>query len=78
MAIGLGAAEAAPRHSGKAQADRATTGSIRQSEQLNQNTVAIVSGNPNGTYLQVAYDMSAVLDDAERLRVLPVVGKGGA
>jgi TRAP transporter TAXI family solute receptor len=83
MAMSLGAAEAAPRQSGKAHGAQAAsadaTGSIRQQgERLNQNTVAIVSGNPNGTYLQVAYDLSAVLDDADRLRVLPVVGKGGA
>jgi uncharacterized protein len=36
-----------------------------------------VSGNPNGTYLYLAYDMSAVLDDGNELRVLPVIGKGG-
>jgi uncharacterized protein len=46
-------------------------------EKLNQNTVTIVSGNPNGTYLYLAYDMSAVLDDGNELRVLPVIGKGG-
>lgn len=46
------------------------------SERLNQNTVTVISGNPNGTYLFFAYDMSAVLDDADNLRVLPVVGKG--
>ena len=46
-------------------------------EQLNQNTVTVISGNPNGTYLYLAYDMSAVLDDGNDLRVLPVVGKGG-
>lgn len=45
-------------------------------ERLNQNTVAIVTGAPSGTYLQVAYDMSAVLDTGDELRVLPVVGKG--
>jgi TRAP transporter TAXI family solute receptor len=45
-------------------------------ERLNQNTVAIVTGAPSGTYLQVAYDMSAVLDNGDELRVLPVVGKG--
>src|SRR6185312_11710445 len=39
--------------------------------------VTIVSGNPNGTYLYLAYDMSAVLDDGNELRVLPVIGKGG-
>jgi TRAP transporter TAXI family solute receptor len=46
------------------------------SERLNQNTVTVISGNPNGTYLFFAYDMSAVLDDGDNLRVLPVVGKG--
>jgi TRAP transporter TAXI family solute receptor len=46
------------------------------SERLNQNTVTVISGNPNGTYLFFAYDMSAVLDNGDDLRVLPVVGKG--
>jgi TRAP transporter TAXI family solute receptor len=46
-------------------------------DKLNQNTVTVVSGNPNGTYLYLAYDMSAVLDDGNELRVLPVIGKGG-
>jgi TRAP transporter TAXI family solute receptor len=45
-------------------------------ERLNQNTVTVISGNPNGTYLFFAYDMSAVLDDGDELRVLPVIGKG--
>lgn len=47
-------------------------------EQLNANTVTIISGRPNGTYLYFAYDMSAVLDDGKSLRVLPIVGKGAA
>ncbi|NJO35108.1 MAG: TAXI family TRAP transporter solute-binding subunit [Rhodospirillales bacterium] len=46
-------------------------------DKLNQNTVTVVSGNPNGTYLYLAYDLSAVLDDGDDLRVLPVIGKGG-
>jgi TRAP transporter TAXI family solute receptor len=46
-------------------------------DKLNQNTVTVISGNPNGTYLYLAYDMSAVLDDGNDLRVLPVIGKGG-
>jgi TRAP-type uncharacterized transport system substrate-binding protein len=50
---------------------------------LNANTVTIISGNPNGGFLYTAYDMSAVLDRGKasgwsELRVLPVVGKGGA
>jgi uncharacterized protein len=49
----------------------------QRTEQLNQNTVTVISGNPNGTYLFLAYDLSAVLDEGEELRVLPVIGKGG-
>ena len=48
-------------------------------DELNANTVTIISGNPNGSYLYLAYDMAAVLDDPAGvdLRVLPVVGRGG-
>jgi len=46
-------------------------------DKLNLNTVTVISGNPNGSYLYLAYDMSAVLDDGTALRVLPIVGKGG-
>jgi TRAP transporter TAXI family solute receptor len=49
----------------------------RLGARTNQNTIAIVSGNLNGTYLSIAYDLSAVLDDGDELRVLPIVGKGG-
>jgi uncharacterized protein len=45
-------------------------------ERANQNTVTVISGTPAGTYLAIAYDMSAVLDDGENLRVLAVAGKG--
>jgi TRAP-type uncharacterized transport system substrate-binding protein len=52
---------------------------IYKDEQPNRNTVSIISGSPgsDATYLQVAYDLAAVLSDGENLRVLPVVGKGG-
>jgi TRAP transporter TAXI family solute receptor len=46
-------------------------------ERLNANTIAIVAGNPNATYLTIAYDMSDVLDDGDNFRILPVIGKGG-
>lgn len=46
-------------------------------DQINANTIAVMSGNPNGTYLKMAYDLSAVLDDGDNFRVLPVIGKGG-
>ena len=50
---------------------------VRLGEEINQNTVALVSGNLNATYLSIAYDLSAVLDDGDNLRILPVIGKGG-
>lgn len=46
-------------------------------ERLNSNTIAVIAGNPNATYLTIAYDLSAVLDDGDQFRVLPVIGKGG-
>jgi TRAP transporter TAXI family solute receptor len=46
-------------------------------ERINANTIAIISGNPNATYMSIAYDMSAVLDDGDDFRVLPIIGKGG-
>lgn len=78
------AAEAAPkvRRAVVARTGRevAPVENVRHSERtdrLNQNTTTVISGNPNGTYLFMAYDMSAVLDDGEALRILPVIGKGG-
>ena len=47
-------------------------------DRINANTIAIVSGNVNGTYLSIAYDLSAVLDNGDDFRILPILGKGGA
>jgi uncharacterized protein len=44
--------------------------------QANAGTVGVISGGVDGTYIRIATDLAAVLDDADRLRVLPVVGKG--
>jgi TRAP transporter TAXI family solute receptor len=46
-------------------------------ERVNANTIAVISGNLNATYVTIAYDMSAVLDNGDDFRVLPVIGKGG-
>ncbi len=46
-------------------------------DRINSNTIAIISGNLNATYVTIAYDLSAVLDDGDEFRVLPVIGKGG-
>jgi TRAP transporter TAXI family solute receptor len=46
-------------------------------EKLNANTVAIIAGSPEETYLDITHDLAVVLND-ENLRILPVVGLGGA
>ncbi|WP_018261404.1 TAXI family TRAP transporter solute-binding subunit [Methylobacterium sp. WSM2598] len=44
-------------------------------KRMNAATVSIVTGTPGGTYFRVGADLAFVLDD-ERLRVLPILGKG--
>lgn len=47
-----------------------------QRDRANQGVIAIITGSINGTYIRIASDMAAVLDDSKRLRILPVIGKG--
>ncbi len=47
-------------------------------EQVNANVVTIISATPSGTWLPMTHDMSAVLDNGNNLRVIPMVGKGSA
>jgi TRAP transporter TAXI family solute receptor len=69
------------RRAVRTEAVRAEVAAVRTvnslGERINSNTIALVSGNLNGTYLSIAYDLSAVLDDGDDLRILPIVGKGG-
>jgi len=44
---------------------------------LNANTVSIVAGSPEETYLDITHDLAVLLND-ENLRILPIVGLGGA
>jgi uncharacterized protein len=46
-------------------------------EKLNANTVSIIAGSPEETYLDITHDLAVVLND-ENLRILPIVGQGGA
>jgi TRAP transporter TAXI family solute receptor len=43
---------------------------------INENVVTIMAGSPSGTDLAIVQDLASVLDDGDRLRVLPMVGKG--
>ncbi len=44
--------------------------------QANAGTVGLISGAVQGTYIRIAADLASVLDDGNRLRVLPIVGRG--
>jgi TRAP-type uncharacterized transport system substrate-binding protein len=59
--------------------DYCTGVGIYRNEQVNENTVGIISGSPSAddTYLRVANDLASVLNDSDKLRILPIVGIGG-
>jgi TRAP transporter TAXI family solute receptor len=51
-------------------------GSAQTKQALNQNTVTLITGTIGGTYVQIGADLASVLDDGNKLRVLPIVGRG--
>jgi len=44
--------------------------------QLNDSLITIMAGSPSGTDLTIAHDIAEVLDDEDRFRIVPMVGKG--
>src|SRR5499427_8851312 len=51
-------------------------GSAQTKQALNANTVTVITGTIGGTYVQFGADLSSLLDDGNKLRVLPIVGRG--
>jgi TRAP transporter TAXI family solute receptor len=51
-------------------------GSADTKKALNANTVTLITGTIGGTYVQIGADLASVLDDGNKLRVLPIVGRG--
>ncbi|WP_223971068.1 TAXI family TRAP transporter solute-binding subunit, partial [Bradyrhizobium sp. RD5-C2] len=51
-------------------------GSVGTKQSLNANTVTLISGTIGGTYVQFGADLASVLDDGNKLRILPIVGRG--
>src|SRR5260370_39031990 len=51
-------------------------GSATTKQSLNANTVTLIAGTIGGTYVQVGADLASVLDDGNKLRLLPIVGRG--
>jgi uncharacterized protein len=46
------------------------------SEKMNANTLTIVTGSPSLAYAVFGYDLAAVLNNGDELRVLPIVSQG--
>ena len=46
-------------------------------DRMNANTVILVTGNPGFIYSEFGNDLAAVLNNADELRILPVVSQGG-
>ena len=85
LAFGLcliaAAAVAGPRAKDlpKLEADvTAATQNVRETfrARINENVVTIMAGSPSGTDLAIVQDIASVIDDGDKLRVLPMVGKG--
>ena len=51
-------------------------GSAQTKQALNANTITLITGTIGGTYVQIGADLASVLDDGNKLRVLPIVGRG--
>ncbi len=71
--VGLLLAGALPADAAEQSAKR-TIDAMR--ERVNAGTVGIVSGGISGTYIRIAAELAAVLDNGDTLRVVPLVGKG--
>jgi TRAP transporter TAXI family solute receptor len=66
----------AAAQSTEAQPQPGSPAHARQVEQVNGGTVGIITGSITGTYSRIATDLSAVLDQGNELRILPIIGKG--
>ncbi|MDB5414802.1 MAG: transporter substrate-binding protein [Rubritepida sp.] len=46
------------------------------SARANAGTVGLIAGGVDGTYIRIAADLAAVLDNADQLRVIAMIGRG--
>src|SRR4051812_39436759 len=51
-------------------------GSVQTKQALNANTVTVITGTIGGTYVQFGADLASLLDNGNKLRLLPIVGRG--
>jgi TRAP transporter TAXI family solute receptor len=80
MVIGTFSAQAAEEYDPAKVSDSLKSifqfGSAQTKQALNANTVTLITGTIGGTYVQFGADLSSMLDDGNKLRVLPIVGRG--
>ncbi|MDX2259869.1 MAG: TAXI family TRAP transporter solute-binding subunit [Hyphomicrobiaceae bacterium] len=82
LPAGLGAAfvsttpAAAQEEPRRPAAVRRAEPAFTEKQRINANTVGVVAGRIDSSYLAAAQDMSAVLDDGNEFRVLATIGKG--
>lgn len=67
LLLSLGSAWAQPSSSGSSRAS--------QFRAMNVNSIGVISGGADGTYIRIAADLANVLDGDE-LRILPTIGRG--
>lgn len=48
----------------------------QRTQQANSGTVGVIAGGVDGTYIRIAADLAAVLDNGNALRVIAMIGKG--
>ena len=80
-AIGLAVLLTAPTALDTAQSQNSVARGQQESHRetvarVNGGRVGIISGGIGGTYIRIATDLASVLDDGDRVRVLPIMGKG--
>jgi TRAP transporter TAXI family solute receptor len=67
----------APALSEQSNAQQQQPGSARGvAERMNANTLTVVTGSPSLAYAVFGYDLAAVLNDGDELRILPVISQG--
>lgn len=76
LGIALMASDPVAGASDTAPVDAGPTTEAALGERMNANTVTVVTGTPGGTYFRVGAELSFVLDDGDKLRILPILGKG--
>ncbi len=78
MAAALFAATAigTPAHAQQTVTPRTTPLVATVTAKANANTVGIISGKSDSAYLAAVEDLSAVLDDGAKLRIIAMIGKG--